>query len=101
MPPLCLPVTTPVSILGEITIAMVTSATDEIVVPMAPVTSVVVAGSGATIGSTPIPTTVTRVVTVDKLFALFIPVRISTAAALAHRIARRAEDHQQTYDQNS
>jgi hypothetical protein len=86
MPPSCLPVTTPGSIVAVITIAIATSAIDEFGVPMAPVTSENVGESRTTIGSTPIHTTVTRVVTVDKLFALLIPVRISPAASLAHRI---------------
>ena len=103
MPASRLPVTTPVSIVAVITIAIAISATDEIVVAMSPVTSENVRESRTTIGSTSIPTTVTCIVTVNKLFALLIPVRISPAAAtsLAHRICRRAEDQQQTHYQDS
>ena len=72
MPPSGLPVTTPVSIVAEITIAIATPAIDEIVVSLAPVASEDVRESRTTIGSSSIPTTVTCVVTVNKLFALLI-----------------------------
>ncbi len=72
MPASCLPVPTPVSIVAEITIAMATSAIDEIVVPLSPVTSENVVESGTTIGSTSVPTTVACVVTVNELFALLV-----------------------------
>jgi hypothetical protein len=72
MPASGLPVTTPVSIVAVITIAIATSATDEIPVALAPVTSENVSESRMTIGATSIPTTVTCVVTVNKLFALLI-----------------------------
>jgi hypothetical protein len=84
----CLPVTTPVSSLPEITIAIAIPATDEIVVATASVTPENVCESRTTIGSAPIHTTVTRVVTVNKLFTFLIPVGISPAPAssLGHRI---------------
>ena len=95
----CLPVTTPVSIVAEITIAIAGSATDEIVVAMASLTPEYVREPRTTIGSTTIPPTVTRVVTVNKLFTLLIPVRVSPApaASLAHRITRRAQNRHQTH----
>ena len=86
MPASCLPVTTPVSIVAEITIAIATSAIDEIVVPLSPVASENVGESRPTIGSTSVPTTVTCVVTVNKLFALLIEMRDSPATSLGHRI---------------
>ena len=101
MPASSLPVTTPVSITTEFTIAITTPVIVEIVIPIASVTSVVVGESRATIGSATIPTTITRVMTVDKLFALSIPVRISPASSLAHRVRRRAQDQQQSHYQNS
>ena len=72
MPASCLPVPTPVSIVAEIAIAMTTSAIDEIVVPPSPVTSENIRESRTTIGSASVPSTVTCVVTVNKLFALLI-----------------------------
>jgi len=73
MPTSRLPVTTPVSIVAEITVAITTPAIDEIVaVTVAPVTSEDVCESRTTIGSTTIHTTVTRVMTVNELFALLI-----------------------------
>ena len=74
MPASGLLVTTPVSITAEFTIAIAIPVIVEIVIPIASVTSVVVGESRATISSTTIPTTVTRVMTVNKLFALLIPV---------------------------
>jgi len=74
MPPSCLPVATPESIVTEITIVIATSATSEVVVPIASMTPRNVCESRTTIGSTTIPTTVTRVVTVNKLLALLIKV---------------------------
>ena len=101
MPASCLPLVTPVSIVGVCTIPIATSATVEIVVTIASVTSEIVVESSATIRSASIPTTVTRVMTVNKLFALLIPVRVSVAASLAHRISRRAQDEQQPHYQDS
>ena len=72
MPASRLLVTTPVSIMAVITIAIAISATDENIVASAPVTSENVGESRTTVGSTSIQTTVTCVVTVNKLFALLI-----------------------------
>jgi len=72
MPPSGLPVATPESIVAVITIAIANSAISEIVVPIVSMTPGIVCESRATIGSTTIPTTVTCVVTVNKLFTLLI-----------------------------
>jgi len=73
MPTSCLPVATPVSIVAEITVAITTSVIDVIVaVTVAPVASEDVCESRITIGSTTIHTTVTRIMTVNELFALLI-----------------------------
>ena len=74
MPTSGLAVPAPVSVMAEITIAIPISATDEIVVAIASMTPESVCESRTPIGSSPIQTTVTCVVTVNKLFTLFIPV---------------------------
>jgi hypothetical protein len=75
MPASRLAVTTPVSVVAEITIAIATSATYEIAIAIASITpESVVRDSRMTVGSTTVPSTVTCVVTVNKLFTLFIPV---------------------------
>ena len=74
MPPSSSPVTTPVSIVAEITIAIATPATDEIIVAIASMTPEDVCEPRTTIGSTTIHTAVTCVMTVNKLFALLIKV---------------------------
>jgi len=51
-----------------------TTHTVEIAVAMSAVTSEVVRVSRLTIGSPTIPATITRIMTVNKLFALLIPV---------------------------
>ena len=95
MPPSHLPVTTPVSIVAVITIAMATSAIDEIVVAPSSVTSENVSESRTTIGSASIQTTVTCVVTVNKLGALLIQIRNSATTPLAHRVGRHTQHRQQ------
>ena len=72
MPPSFLPVATPESIVAEITIVIANSAIPEIVVPIVSMTPGNVCESRVTIGSTTIHTTVTCVVTVNKLFTLLI-----------------------------
>jgi hypothetical protein len=72
MPVSSLPMATPASIVAEITIAIAISSTDEIAVPIASMTPEVVRGSRTTIGSSTIQTTVTCVMTVNKLFTLLI-----------------------------
>jgi hypothetical protein len=70
MPASCLPVTAPVSIVTEITIAIATSPTAEIVFTVASITSEDVCEPRTTIGSTTVPPAVTRVMTINKLVAL-------------------------------
>jgi len=70
-----------------IRVAMATSPTDIVEVAVVTMTSIPVVKAVA-IRSAPIPTTVTRVVTVNKLFTLLIEMCIppTTSTPLSHRI---------------
>src|SRR5689334_14936150 len=102
MPPAGLVLATPVSIVGDGAIAIASSATVEIVIPITLTTYVDVVESRPTIASAIVPTTITRVMTVNKLSALFIPVRFSPASAssLGHRVVRYAKSHEETHCHN-
>jgi hypothetical protein len=91
----------PVSIVAEITITITTSVIDVIEVAVATMTPEIVCEAGAAIRSTTIHTPVTSVMTINKLLALLIPVRISSTTSLGHRIGRRGEKYSQAHYQNS
>src|ERR1041385_4832911 len=93
-----LPVTIPKSITIPISISTTTDAI-VVAVTIPAVTSVDVCVSRTPIGSPPLPTTGTRVLTVNKLLAILLPMRTSppTATALRHRVRGSAEENHQTH----
>src|SRR5215216_326427 len=97
----CLSPMTPGSIVIEIAITTAASATKDVSVAVASITSEDSnRQSSTTIRSPTIQTTVTRVVAVNKLSTLLIEMRDSSTASLAHGIRRRNR-YQKTYYQNS
>jgi hypothetical protein len=80
-----------------IRVTMATSPTVIVKVAIVTMTSIPVVKAVA-IRSAPIQTTVTRVVTVNKLFTLLIEMCIppTMSTSLSHSIRRRCDNHQQT-----
>ena len=89
-----LPAVTPRSIMTVVSIVVPVSATDGVVVAVPAMASEDVARPPvATVRSAAIPATITCIVAVNKLGALFIKLRTSAAAPLTHGCGRQAKGH--------
>jgi len=97
-----LPPAAPTSVV-PIAVAMTASPFPSIIitVAVAAIASEDVAETGISIRSATVPTTIARVVAVNKLLALLIKAATSASAAtLAHSISRHADENNETQNQN-